>query len=1108
MDQVTCYLVYQAILSSGGAPKLLCLVPPSVFGALTRTSEFVEGPGQWMRTAGPEGAQRLQGLRDMVWTFSCMPSRILLPVIDPRVIHCYLWYGDIQREVDGTGFCCQLRYLDSLSAPSTAMFNRRLQEAKLVLSYLLPQLTVNLTGVHMKIPAYRQEPGSLDCGVFVCQAVSAISLFEEDALHRPLSVPVVRQRILDVLGVCADRALVNLSSGYQHAFPIALHSKPRPIPPPWRAEHSDDQLPPVATKTMLPHWTAPQYERSLSEPRGFLPSELSSINWETLFGPRAAACFTVPSLESTRQFLNQLGSNNHQLPPAMLSGVVPRLPTYLLESVLLHDDHTPQRSFLPPGVHVVGGDDEACLESPEDCVGVARMGRMLSHIQEGRERSYAVLTGESRGEPLRLDWSRNTTDLELEHLTASLDIDSLSLTASGPQFIMPASLHAYPPRATTMTTDNGLSVDINGKKTPLSHIPNFTLLNMGINNQFRVNVFFPNLFKGTNAGGRYITMLTQEEFKQWWELVFLVAFARARHTCPEALINAWIRLNMELPKSYSVAEAHCLNGSRSFSGYKIMPQMLNLVLGLAQDVVRGDIRLAKFQGFFYHIWGINLKAVAEAIPERSGGSTVLHVLQLFPIVDWSCQNPLDIVLDVGVEINVRRENLPLDVEDLTLLWKLDELKGLAAGSWRKPTIDAYAHSHVVGGINAKPRTHIGGAFYKLQAYHKDKVLTYIHRDNSIGTGFSPQDGLLGSKAYHVQTSRRQEAWETGRGSYGVRMEWRCGLWGAAEILKLDPELWKTRFLTAGAIIAIPTSSVVRLKSIMAGSYQWVFSQLQQLSQQDRNSQPVQLLACNLAYLLHGLVKRPDDMSSSRAMVKDLGIVSRAITFGIASIPLHRFGPDMLRITGDVTLSRYPILKYVNRKNPAGARIKTARAGTQIDEDTHNPTNNSEPGQVAWDEDDQAWVEHLINVTFASWLWSTLPEQDRASNLVARNYTGPLRLRNWSSMVDRVQYRERTRAGGFDRAITRFFPSDWVLQDTGRQWRSLGVAVLDQIRDRIQTVGLINQAEYSHRLHTALVGVLNNWEYLPGAQKRTVWIFEGSGKTKTYMVCRNPNFRHL
>ncbi|KAG8737866.1 hypothetical protein FRC10_007575 [Ceratobasidium sp. 414] len=1076
MDQVSCYLAYQAVLSSGGVPKLLCLVPPSVFGALMRSSEFAQGPVQWMRHAGHQGAQRLQGLRDMVWTSNCTPARILLPVIDPRVIHSYMWYGDVQPQAEGPGFSCQLKYLDSLSAPSMSTFNQRLQEAKLVLSYLLPQLTVNTTGVHMKIPAYRQKPGSLDCGVFVCQAVSALSSFKDSALHQPLSVPVVRKRILDILGVCADKGLVKIGSGQKHAFHITLHSEPRLASPPWRAEQSVDTLPPIIIKKGLQDWVAPKYERSLSEPRGFHPSELVSVNWDTLFGPRAAACFTVPSLENTRKFLKKLDSNDDQLPPVMLSGVVPRLPSYLLEAVLLHDDPTPSHNFLPPGVHVVGGDDEARLQYPEDCAGVVRMGHMLSHLREGRERSYAILTGESSGEPLRLDWSRNTVDLELEHLAASLDIDSLSLTASKPQFIMPAALHAYPPRATTLTTDNGLSVDVNGKKTPLSHstspghgvfialqveltllpwfiVPNFTLLNMGINNQFRVNVFFPNLFKGTNAGGRYITMLTKEEFTKWWEQVFLIAFARARHSCAEALIDTWIRLNTELPKSYSAAEGHCLNGSRSFSGYKIMPQMLNLILGLAVDVVQQDVRLAMFQGFFYHIWGINLKAVAEAIPERSGGSTVLHVLQLFPIVDWSRQNPLDIVLDVGIEINVRRENLPLDVEDLTLLWKLDELKDLTAGSWRKPTIDAYVHSHVVGGINARPRTHIGGAFYKLQAYHKDKVLTYIHSDNSIGTGFSPQDGLLGSKAYHVQTSRRQEAWETGRGSYGVRIEWRCGLWGATEILKLDPELWKTRFLTAGAI-------------------------------------------------------RPDDMSSSRGMVKDLGIVSRAIAFGIASIPLHRFGPDMLRVTGDVTISRYPILKYVNRKNPAGARIKTATASHQTDEDTEAPAGDSETEQDTWGEDDQAWVERLINVTFASWLWTTLPEQDRVSNLAAPRYAGPLLLRNWGSIVDRVQYRERSRAGGFDRAIARFFPPDWVLPDTGRQWRSLGVAVLDQIQERIQTVGLTSQAEYSQRLRTALEGVLKHWEYLPGAQKRTVWIFEGSGKTKTYMICRNPNVRRL
>lgn len=59
------------------------------------------------------------------------------------------------------------------------------------------------------------------------------------------------------------------------------------------------------------------------------------------------------------------------------------------------------------------------------------------------------------------------------------------------------------------------------------------------------------------------------------------------------------------------------------------------------------------------------------------------------------------------------------------------------------------------------------------------------------------------------------------------------------------------------------------------------------------------------------------------MVKDLGIVERAIQYGIASIPPARLSPDLTSMTGDIDLQSYPILKYIARKNPAGARLKAS-----------------------------------------------------------------------------------------------------------------------------------------------------------------------------------------
>lgn len=112
---------------------------------------------------------------------------------------------------------------------------------------------------------------------------------------------------------------------------------------------------------------------------------------------------------------------------------------------------------------------------------------------------------------------------------------------------------------------------------------------------------------------------------------------------------------------------------------------------------------------------------------------------------------------------------------------------------------------------------------------------------------------------------------------------------------------------------------------MLAGYRWVFSQMQVLNQRERESEAVLLLACILTYLIHGLVKKPDDMSSSRDMANDFGITSRARRFGIASIPPDRLSPDFVRVEGLLEFKRYAILDHTAKKNPAGARMKTSHA---------------------------------------------------------------------------------------------------------------------------------------------------------------------------------------
>ncbi|KAG9096971.1 hypothetical protein FRC06_008148 [Ceratobasidium sp. 370] len=1118
MDHTVTYLAYQALLTTPSS-RSLCVIPPTIFN-WPKQMGASQGLSAWLAKEGPDGPRTLQNLRDQVWIGPEPPARVILPVIDHPQMHCYLWYGNIERRRDRSNYHCRLFYLDSLSQPAGTTIDKRLAEAKLVLQFMLPQINGEVTGSYQRIPGYRQSPGSLDCGFFVCQAVSALAFGHDHALQRLRPVALVRSDIKVILDECADKALLKLSRGLAHAHPILLHRNDRAATPPWRRSSPPPDTQ-VERKPRL-RWTTPDCPRSLSEPAAdVLASDVHAYGWEAIFGPSIAAKFHAISPESAKNYLDGVRTDGFSMPPGLLAGTKARLPGRVVEATLLTRSTKAPVNFLP-GITIVGGEDEEGLECPDDGMSTRLMCHALSHLKNGRERSLAVLTGTHNGQTLHLNWAKDTVDLEEEYLTANLDIDSLSLTTTDPQFTMPATLHAYPPRASTLTTDNGLSIMWEGEKRPLSHFPNFTLLNMGLNNQFRVNILFPSYYKG-QKGGRYITIMSDEDYTEWWESVMLRSLFTATKATEGSIQESCRRLWVEIPKTYSSAKARCSggDGTRTFTGFKAIPEVLNLALGFARRIVDQEPRLAKYRNFFYHIWGINLKAVAEAIPERSGGDAVLHVLQLFPIVDWSMQNPLDIVLDVGLEIGVRSESLPLDVKDMTLLWKLDELKGLVASSWRKPRVDAYMHSHVVGGIAAKPRAHVAPTFYKLQAYMKEKVLTYIHRDNSIGAGFSPQDGLLGSRAYCTQTNRLLKAWKDGEGSYGVRMEWRVGLSAAMEILDFDPQLFKRRFLAAGVLVSVifaaslhcrvtlkaiqvglPTSTIMRFKAIVLDCYDWFFQNMQRLPQQERESEPVALLASVLAYLMHGLVQRPDDMSSSRDMAKRLQLVSRAIRYGMASVPPDQLGQDFLRIRGVIAVEQYPILQYIARKNPAGARIK-ASVLHQRSAEEHSGSEN----ELGWNQGDQEWAERLVNITLAGWLWARMPVQDLVTGVRANVHHGPLLLQGWQRAVDKgVDYGVRPSQDGFNKVLDKIFPPNWVSKGPGRHWESLHIVVLQPIQERLEDVAPDLRAAYSSRLRRSIVQVMKSWQFLPCIQNRVVWSQEGSGKTKKYMLYRNPNWR--
>ncbi|KAG8737094.1 hypothetical protein FRC10_008586 [Ceratobasidium sp. 414] len=1101
MDQVCAYLVHSSTQACSRSQRRLCLVPASLSGAVMQIEGAGHGVEAWIQKTGPGAMSQLVTQRSMVWTASQEPTFVLIPVINHLQVHCYLWFGSVKQRPGAPIYDLELFLLDSLPRVTNRELQSRLAFCRSVLGFLLPQINGDITGSHLEVPGYRQAPGTTDCGYFVCQAISALAHDRRPALYTLTPVEQVKKNVLHILEECRSGALHMLAAGSVIDHPIMLHPLPY-APPPWWPKTKEAA--PAPTIPNFKQWVPPKMERSLSEPR----CQLGLGSWEEVLGPRADVLFEEVSGEAFQGYLAAITCGKYDAPTGLLSGVGGGLPEGLMGALLL-EGHSASLDWAPEAESSSGSDEEG-LGNPSGGVGVRRFLQGISSLPAGHIRSKAVFTGEHLNHPLHLNWVKETVDLDQDWLTAGLDIDSLSLTASDPKFTSTITMHPYPPQSSTLTTHNGLSVDINGCAKKLSHIPNLTFAHVGSHNQFRINVFFPHYEKGQNNARQYITMMNDEDFTLWYNEVVWQAICRVELLCPPEYRHAATCLRQSLPTTYKNAKVHARGGQES-KGHKILPELFSLVLHYARLIVERSPRLQKLRGFFLHIWGTNLKAVGHEI-HRQAGNALLHIFKSFPIVDWSLQNPRDIAVDVGLELNIRQEMLPDDIDGLTLLWKLSPLKQLAKHGWRKAHIDAYTHSHVVGGISAAPRASIRSSFYYIHAYMKDKVLTYRHRDSSIGTGYSPQDGLQNSQRYTQDISRLRETLLTSPGSFGVRIEWRCGVQAANQILSLNPAVWVERFMHSNTLVALRTSDIVKLKLVFMDSYEWLFSRLQQLRPSKRTSEAVLLMAVVLTYLGHGLVQRPDEMSSSRFMAKSLDIMSRVRRFGFASVPMERLSEDLLGMHGSLSLEDYKVLQYTARKNPAGARIKTSRLpvtkGPEIDHShTHNHTQATLSNATVFTvTDDLTWVPKLVNQTLAPWIWGQINEGDKRAGLGPSAFHGPLLLSRWKNCADvGVRSLVRPSANGFHKVQANFIPNNWVLLGRGKIWQTLDELFFDQIRERISVVDSRNQLVYSKRIHAAIADVLRTWEYLPCAQKDRIWSYTGSGRTKSYMLYHNPAF---
>jgi hypothetical protein len=290
----------------------------------------------------------------------------------------------------------------------------------------------------------------------------------------------------------------------------------------------------------------------------------------------------------------------------------------------------------------------------------------------------------------------------------------------------------------------------------------------------------------------------------------------------------------------------------------------------------------------------------------------------------------------------------------------------------------------------------------------------------------------------------------------------------------------------------------------------------------KSKEEVRLLTALLCYLMKGLIQRPDDMSSSREMVRRLQVTVRAEVQGFPSLQPALLSDCLTRIDGEPDAGQYRILNYLTRFKPSGARLKSTRAqhvgGPDVvdtgdsEEDTVNqhakasaqlPKQSAQgPGLTIQDE---KWVHTLVNSTLPRWLWHLFPGKDRKRPVPLELLEGPLRFRNWGALVrDTITYKTTARNGSFQTTIDNLFPPDWQFKaHNGAQWKNYQSAVLDPVIARLELQSDQHRRQYSEALRRSIVHQLKFWEFLPVGWKHKVWSYTGGAAQPVFGLAANP-----
>lgn len=273
--------------------------------------------------------------------------------------------------------------------------------------------------------------------------------------------------------------------------------------------------------------------------------------------------------------------------------------------------------------------------------------------------------------------------------------------------------------------------NINGIQTPLNGIPNYCLLKFGQNNQYSVNIFFPNL-PAINETKRYQvdTTLTIPLF------VDNVLLRALDEIADDTQINYQYNLHASFQVGYSLTTARGLLSLGHFFSALWLSEAIPRMRGIIQDNVE-DLDYSRFEGFFFYTYAFGQKIMLQNIPDGDTEAFQDYLINGIPELNLTNVLSENIMYDLAFVgglprqvgfWKVNRRDFPLYNQFFS-----DDLRQT---NYR---YDPFALNANLGGCMYNPKRHLGAApnnIVKFQCYHTLKSAFYIPgRTTSRRTAF-------------------------------------------------------------------------------------------------------------------------------------------------------------------------------------------------------------------------------------------------------------------------------------------------------------------------------------------------------------------------------------